>query len=141
MAKKFIKVEGLTNIFNVVDGKLVTTSLKSDLSVADEHSVFYIIATEDDEPYGYTAGKTYTYANGIFENGNGDIIDVEELPEANLATSKDIYRDSNGRLWQAIVSEGGDEELVCTFASNGSNVNPGNTNVFPSENVSLTEAT
>lgn len=80
MAKKFVKVTGLTKVFNAsTDNKtLDTTKLKSSISnIADDYSILYIIAISDDEAYGYKANTTYAWSRGILvQGGTVSIIDV-----------------------------------------------------------------
>lgn len=75
MAKKFIKVTGLNKVFDVsTDGKtLDTTKLKTSISeTATDYSILYMVATSDDEQYGYKAGTTYTWSRGILVSSNID---------------------------------------------------------------------
>lgn len=75
MAKKFVKVTGLNKVFDVsTDGKtLDTTKLKTSISeTATDYSILYMVATSDDEQYGYKADTTYTWSRGILVSSNID---------------------------------------------------------------------
>ena len=55
MAKKFVEVIGLHNIFNADELQLNTSSLKEDVKAkANENSILFITADSTDITYGYT---------------------------------------------------------------------------------------
>ena len=73
MAKKFVKVTGLSKAFDVSTDNITldTTKVKSSISnIADDYSILYITATADDTVYGYIEGSTYTWARGVLVDGS-----------------------------------------------------------------------
>ena len=71
MAKKFVDVVGLHNVFDVSGSQLNTSTIKqSARSEADDYSILFITTDDTDTTYGYDSGSRWIWANGKLYNGN-----------------------------------------------------------------------
>lgn len=65
MAKRFVKVIGLYNIFVVSNNILDITSIRLDVQEKVNYdSIVFLTATEEDEQYGYPNGSKYIWVHG-----------------------------------------------------------------------------
>ena len=70
MAKKFVDVTGLHNVFDVSGSQLNTSTIKeSARNEADDYSILFITADSTDITYGYDSGSRWIWANRKLYNG------------------------------------------------------------------------
>ena len=71
MIKKFVKIIGLHNVFNVSDSVLDITSIKEEMqSEINQNSILFLTASED-SVYGYPDGNKYIWTMGTLYPTNG----------------------------------------------------------------------
>lgn len=115
MAKKFVKVSGLHNVFPISNNKLNTSSLLPEVSSnADNNSTLYITADTTDATYGYRNGETYIWTQGELFDCNEEIISehvtyIEEEEIRQLKNKKTNQQFIPVAHWQAILNKPGIE--------------------------------
>lgn len=78
MAKKFVDVTGLHNVFDASGVQLNTSTIKeSARNEADDYSILFITATTEDNAYGYPTGSKWIWTRGeLYDCNSGTIIPI-----------------------------------------------------------------
>lgn len=128
MIKKFVKITGLHNVFNVSDSDLDITSIKEELqSEINQNSILFLTASEDTS-YGYPDGTKYIWIMGtlypIMPNrifGSKAELDTfvttsEAIPGLVLNVTNDTISSNNGAY---LVERNGASEIKLSKITTG----------------------